>query len=66
MAVKYFGARAVWLRLTVLWHNVLTALKRLAFPAVRCRPLYRRMTGTWKTSDSLYHDNMNYMFARGL
>jgi len=30
---KYFGADAAWLRLAVLTHNVLTALKRLALPA---------------------------------
>jgi hypothetical protein len=30
---KYFGANAAWLRLAVLSHNVLTALKRLALPA---------------------------------
>ena len=30
---KYFGAHAAWLRLAVLSHNVLTALKRLALPA---------------------------------
>ena len=30
---KYFGANAAWLRLTVIAHNVLTALKRLALPA---------------------------------
>lgn len=30
---KYFGANAAWLRLAVLAHNVLTALKRLALPA---------------------------------
>jgi len=29
---KYFGANAAWLRLTVISHNVLTALKRLALP----------------------------------
>ena len=28
-----FGANAAWLRLAVLTHNVLTALKRLALPA---------------------------------
>ena len=33
MPCKYFGADAAWLRLTVLTHNVLTALKRLALPA---------------------------------
>jgi len=32
MPAKYFGANAVWLRLTVLTFNVLTALKRLALP----------------------------------
>ena len=37
---KYFGANAAWLRLTVIAHNVLTALKRLALPAelLRARP----------------------------
>lgn len=29
---KYFGANAAWLRLAVIAHNVLTALKRLALP----------------------------------
>src|SRR3990172_13422247 len=28
-----FGANAAWLRLSVITHNVLTALKRLALPA---------------------------------
>ena len=30
---KYFGANAAWLRLAVIAHNVMTALKRLALPA---------------------------------
>jgi hypothetical protein len=30
---KYFGANAAWLRLAVISHNVLTAMKRLALPA---------------------------------
>jgi hypothetical protein len=30
---KYFGANAAWLRLAVIAHNVVTALKRLALPA---------------------------------
>jgi Transposase DDE domain group 1 len=30
---KYFGANAAWLRLAVMAHNVLTALKRLALPS---------------------------------
>ena len=30
---KYFGANAAWLRLVVIAHNVITALKRLALPA---------------------------------
>lgn len=30
---KYLGANAAWLRLAVIAHNVLTALKRLALPA---------------------------------
>jgi hypothetical protein len=29
---KYFGANAAWLRLAVIAHNVLQALKRLALP----------------------------------
>lgn len=35
-----FGANAAWLRLALLTHNVLTALKRLALPAElwRARP----------------------------
>ena len=33
MPCKYFGANAAWLRLAVISHNVLTALKRLALPA---------------------------------
>jgi Transposase DDE domain group 1 len=37
---KYFVANAAWLRLAVMAHNVLTALKRLALPAelVTARP----------------------------
>jgi hypothetical protein len=40
MPSKYFGANAAWLRLVVIAHNVLTALKRLALPAelLRARP----------------------------
>jgi hypothetical protein len=30
---KYFGANAAWLRLVVIAHNALTALKRIALPA---------------------------------
>ena len=30
---KYFGANAAWLRLAVIAHNLLTAMKRLALPA---------------------------------
>lgn len=30
---KYFGANAAWLRLVIISHNVLTAVKRLALPA---------------------------------
>ncbi len=33
MPSKYFGTNAAWLRLAVLAHNGLTALKRLALPA---------------------------------
>jgi hypothetical protein len=40
MPSKYFGANAAWLRLAVITHNVLTALKRLALSAelLRARP----------------------------
>lgn len=40
MPSKYFGANAAWLRLTVITHNVLTALKRIALPSelLRARP----------------------------
>ena len=40
MPSKYFGANAAWLRLAVIAHNVLTALKRLALPVelLRARP----------------------------
>ncbi len=40
MPSKYFGANAAWLRLVVMAHNVLTALKRIALPAelLRARP----------------------------
>lgn len=40
MPSKYFGANAAWLRLAVITHNVLTALKRIALPAelLRARP----------------------------
>jgi hypothetical protein len=33
MPSKYFGTNAAWLRMAVIAHNVLTALKRLALPA---------------------------------
>jgi hypothetical protein len=33
MPSKYFGTNAAWLRLAVITHNVMTALKRLALPA---------------------------------
>ena len=33
MPCKYFGANAAWLRLAVIAHNLMTALKRLALPA---------------------------------
>ena len=33
MPSKYFGTNAAWLRLAVIAHNVMTALKRLALLA---------------------------------
>ena len=40
MPSKYFGANVAWLRLAVIAHNVLTALKRIALPPelLRARP----------------------------
>ncbi len=45
MPSKYFGANAAWLRLAVIAHNVLTALKRIALPAefLRARPKRLRL-----------------------
>jgi hypothetical protein len=40
---KYFGAHAAWLRLAVIAHNVLTALKRLALPAELLTPRPKRL-----------------------
>lgn len=53
---KYFGANAAWLRLTVISHNVLTALKRLALPAdlLRARPKRLRFL-IFNTAGRLVH-----------
>lgn len=40
-----FGANAAWLRLAVMTHNVLTALKRLAMPEKHPLRLWRHSTG---------------------
>ena len=56
MPSKYFGANAAWLRLAVISHNVLTALKRLALPAelVRARPKRLRFL-IFNTAGRLVH-----------
>jgi len=56
MPCKYFGANAAWLRLTVISHNVLTALKRLALPAdlLRARPKRLRFL-IFNTAGRLVH-----------
>jgi len=53
---KYFGANAAWLRLAILTHNVLTALKRLALPAemLTARPKRLRLL-LWNTPGRLVH-----------
>jgi Transposase DDE domain group 1 len=56
MPCKYFGANAAWLRLAVISHNVLTALKRLALPAelLRARPKRLRFL-IFNTAGRLVH-----------
>jgi hypothetical protein len=56
MPCKYFGANAAWLRLAVISHNVLTALKRLALPAelMRARPKRLRFL-IFNTAGRLVH-----------
>jgi hypothetical protein len=56
MPSKYFGANAAWLRLAVISHNVLTALKRLALPAelLRARPKRLRFL-IFNTAGRLVH-----------
>jgi hypothetical protein len=56
MPSKYFGANAAWLRLAVMSHNVLTALKRLALPAelLRARPKRLRFL-IFNTAGRLVH-----------
>jgi len=56
MPSKYFGANAAWLRLAVIAHNVLTALKRLALPAdlLRARPKRLRFL-IFNTAGRLVH-----------
>ena len=58
---KYFGANAAWLRLAVITHNLLTAMKRLALPAelLTARPKRLRFL-IFNTAGRLVHH------ARGL
>jgi len=51
-----FGANAAWLRLAVLAHNVMTALKRLALPPelLSARPKRLRFL-TFNTAGRLVH-----------
>jgi hypothetical protein len=62
MPCKYFGANAAWLRLAVISHNVLTALKRLALPAelLRARPKRLRFL-IFNTAGRLVHHARSLM-----
>jgi hypothetical protein len=62
MPCKYFGANAAWLRLAVICHNVLTALKRLALPAelLRARPKRLRFL-IFNTAGRLVHHARSLM-----
>ena len=62
MPCKYFGANAAWLRLAVISHNVLTALKRLALPAelLRARPKRLRFL-IFNTAGRLVHHARSVM-----
>jgi hypothetical protein len=55
MPCKYFGANAAWLRLAVISHNVLTALKRLALPAELLRARPKRCFLIFNTAGRLVH-----------
>ena len=59
---KYFGANAAWLRLAVIAHNVLTALKRLALPAelLTARPKRLRFL-IFNTPGRLVHHARNLL-----
>jgi len=52
-----FGASAAWLRLSVMTHNVLTALKRLALPAewLRARPKRLRFQIFYSPGKLIHH-----------
>lgn len=43
MPCKYFGANGAWLRLAVISHNVLTALKPIALPAELLNARHKRL-----------------------
>jgi hypothetical protein len=62
MPCKYFGANAAWLRLAIISHNVLTALKRLALPAelLRARPKRLRFL-IFNTAGRLVHHARSVM-----
>ncbi len=57
---KYFGSNAAWLRLAVMAHNLLTAMKRLALPAelLRARPKRLRFL-IFNTAGRLVHHARN-------
>jgi len=66
-----FGANAAWLRLAVITHNVLTALKRLALPAEyltvrpkRLRFLFLNLAGRVSHHARMMHLRLSALLAR--
>ena len=64
---KYFGANAAWLRLAVITHNLLTALKRLALPAelLRARPKRLRFLIFNTPGKPVHHARQTLLRLRG-
>ena len=63
MPCKYFGANAAWLRLAVIAHNVVTALKRLALPAELLTARPKRLR--FRSSTRLVRHARNICIALG-
>ncbi len=61
---KYFGANAAWLRLAVIAHNLLTAMKRLALPAelLTARPKRLRFL-IFNTAGRVVHHARKWMLC---